>query len=245
MKKFISWRRVSTKKQGSTRLGLEAQKETIDYFVKAEEGILVADYEEVYTGTDLRGCVELQKAIKHCKEIGAILIIAKTDRFRNTIEALQVYDEMGEGNIYFCDLPHTDKFTLTLFFALSEREALLVSIRTKSALSVRKKQLEENGYFISKEGKICTRLGGGVMEQATKKAAIVRTKKARENACNKFLLNYIQNYEKHNGELKSETDIKVWERLVEELNNLGQTTPRGLEFNVLRLRAMVTKVKKL
>lgn len=38
----------------------------------------------------------------------------------------------------FCDLPSTDKFTLTLFFALAEREALLVSIRTKQALQALK-----------------------------------------------------------------------------------------------------------
>ena len=119
-RKFISWRRVSTKKQGKSGLGLEAQKDLINYFVNAENGILIEDYVEVYTGTDLSGCTELKKAMEHCKEIGATLIIAKTDRFRNTIEALQTYDDMN-GNIYFCDLPHTDKFTLTLFFALSEK----------------------------------------------------------------------------------------------------------------------------
>ena len=48
------------------------------------------------------------------KQEGAILIIAKSDRFRNTIEALQVYEEMGDGNVMFCDLPHTDKFTLDI-----------------------------------------------------------------------------------------------------------------------------------
>lgn len=139
-KKYISWRRVSTFKQSNSGLGLEAQKGIIHYFVERDGGELVADYAECYTGTELSGCVELRKAIDHAKKIGAILIIAKTDRFRNTIEALQVYEEMGEGNIMFCDLPHTDKFTLTLFFALAEREALIVSIRTKQALAVKKAQ---------------------------------------------------------------------------------------------------------
>jgi hypothetical protein len=74
----------------------------------------------------------------HCKRDGAVLIIAKSDRFRNTAEALKIYEEMGDGNIMFCDLPTTEKFTLTLFFALAEREALLVSIRTKQALAALK-----------------------------------------------------------------------------------------------------------
>lgn len=137
MKKFISWRRVSTKRQGISGLGLQAQSSIIDYFVKSEDGELIADYEEVYTGKDLQGCKELQKAKEHCKRLNATLIIAKTDRFRTVIEALQIFEEM-RGDIYFCDLPHTDKFTLTLFFALAEREAKLVSIRTKSALQAKR-----------------------------------------------------------------------------------------------------------
>jgi DNA invertase Pin-like site-specific DNA recombinase len=145
MKKFVSWRRVSTKRQGSSGLGLEAQKEIIRYFIEREGGEWVADFKECYTGTDLNGCTELKKAISLAKENDAVLIIAKTDRFRNTIEALQVYDDMGDGNIMFCDLPHTDKFTLTLFFALAEREALIVSIRTKQALAAKKARGEALG----------------------------------------------------------------------------------------------------
>lgn len=145
MAKFISWRRVSTHKQSKSGLGLEAQKEIIRYFVERENGELIADYAECYTGTDLSGCTELRRAIAHSKREGAILVIAKTDRFRNTIEALQVFEEMGDGNIMFCDLPHTDKFSLTLFFALAEREALIVSIRTRQALAVKKANGAELG----------------------------------------------------------------------------------------------------
>ena len=144
-KKFISWRRVSTKRQNQSGLGLEAQKGIIKYFIESEGGDWVADFEECYTGTDLEGCVELRKAIAKAKKENAVLIIAKTDRFRNTIEALQVYEEMGDGNIMFCDLPHTDKFTLTLFFALAEREALIVSIRTKQALAAKHERGEVTG----------------------------------------------------------------------------------------------------
>ena len=145
MKKYVSWRRVSTKRQGSSGLGLEAQKEIIRYFIERDGGEWIADYSECYTGTELSGCTELWKAIDYAKSNDAILIIAKTDRFRNTIEALQVYDKMGDGCIMFCDLPHTDKFTLTLFFALAEREALIVSIRTKQALAAKKERGEVTG----------------------------------------------------------------------------------------------------
>lgn len=144
-KKYVSWRRVSTQKQGNSGLGLEAQKEIIRFFIERAEGEWIADYEECYTGTELNECIELKRAIEHAKREGAVLIIAKSDRFRNTIEALRVYEEMGDGNIMFCDLPHTDKFTLTLFFALAEREALLVSIRTKQALAAKKARGDKLG----------------------------------------------------------------------------------------------------
>lgn len=139
-RKFISWRRVSTDQQNKSGLGLEAQKEIIRYFVEREGGEIVEDYAECYTGKELSGCKELRKAMEHAKKIGAVLVVAKTDRFRNCQEALQILTEMGEGNIEFCDLPHSDRFTLTLFWALAEREALIVSIRTKQALAVKKAQ---------------------------------------------------------------------------------------------------------
>jgi len=144
-KKFVSWRRVSTLKQSRSGLGLEAQREIIRYFVEREKGELIADFQECYTGTELSGCVELKKAMALAKKENAVLVIAKSDRFRNTIEALQVYEEMGDGNIMFCDLPQTDKFTLTLFFALAEREALIISIRTKQALAEKKRRGEKLG----------------------------------------------------------------------------------------------------
>ena len=144
-KKYISWRRVSTFKQNKSGLGLEAQKEIIRYFVERDGGELIADYSECYTGKELSGCIELRKAMAHAKKEGAILVIAKTDRFRNCQEALGILDEMGEGRIEFCDLPHSDRFTLTLFWALAEREALITSIRTRQALAAKKARGEKTG----------------------------------------------------------------------------------------------------
>ena len=138
LRKYISWRRVSTQKQGQSGLGLESQETLIRGMIPyLGGGEVVADYCEVYTGTDLRGCKELQKAIKHAKDIGGVLIIARTDRFRNTVEALQIYEEMGEGNIVFCDVPHPDKFSITMAFAFAEREALMRSITTKAAFAAK------------------------------------------------------------------------------------------------------------
>ena len=148
-KKYVSWRRVSTQKQGRSGLGLEAQKTIINYFVNEAQGELIADFHEVYTGKNLHGCVELQKAIEFAKKNNATLVVAKSDRFRNLAQALEVYSEMN-GNIYFCDVPMAEdkatyKFMLSLSWALGEREASIVSIRTRQSLQAKRDRGESVG----------------------------------------------------------------------------------------------------
>ena len=230
MKKYVAWYRVSTQKQGKSGLGLAAQKAMVEYFVKVEKGELIAEFSEVYTGKDLNGCVELQKAIDLCKRNGYTLAIAKTDRFRNTVEALQIYDAMN-GNIYFCDLPHTDKFALTLAFALAEREALTLSIRTKLALAEKKKQGSHLG-----SAKGCD------MTVAFSKSVEVRRNKARSNNNNRLFYGALSNYERVHGVITANTDLKDF---MGELNRLGAKTATGMEITYNRCRPMINKVKKI
>ena len=236
MKKFVSWRRVSTKKQEKSGLGLEAQKDIISHFVNTEKGELIADFCEAYTGKDLNGCIELKKAIEFSKANDAILIIAKSDRFRNTIEALQIYNEMGEGKIYFCDLPHTDKFTLTIFFALAEREAMLISIRTKAALAVQKRKIEQEGGFYSKSGNWCTSLGGTTSGQA--KGGKANGEKRRKEAMNDEKNNMIA------AMLEGCNTPQDIDKVVERLNARGILTKTGLPFTRNRLTALRTKINR-
>ena len=148
-RKFVSWRRCSTQKQGKSGLGLEAQLSIINYFVNEAQGELIADYHEVYTGKNLHGCVELQKAMECAKKHNATLVVAKTDRFRNLEQALEVYRLM-DGSIYFCDVPMAEdaatyKFMLSLSWSLAEREAAITSLRTKQALQAKRDRGEVIG----------------------------------------------------------------------------------------------------
>lgn len=236
MKKFVSWRRVSTKRQGKSGLGLEAQKNIIDYFVKAEKGELIADYAEVYTGTELSGCTELRKAIERCKKEGATLIIAKTDRLRNTLEALQILEEVGEENIFFCDLPHTDKFTLTLFFSIAEREALLISLRTKSALDAKRARGEKMG------GACRVTDCEPILREARTRSAESRRETARNNPSNKAFREFMEDWQEIHGRITDATD---WQAIADKLNARGKTTSSGLPFDKNRARAMYAKITKL
>ncbi len=44
------------------------------------------------------------------------------------------------GRLQSCDIPNLDKFTLTLFMAIADRERELIGIRTKAALTEKRKR---------------------------------------------------------------------------------------------------------
>lgn len=134
---YVLWRRVSTKQQGESELGLEAQTAIALHFMEAEP---VKIFTDVYSGRKLRECRGLRNAIKYCKENGYLLVVAKSDRFRNTIDGLTILDEVGERNLYFCDLATADRSVLTMMFAMWERQAIMISINTKLALAELKKR---------------------------------------------------------------------------------------------------------
>lgn len=242
MNNFVSWRRVSTQKQGRSGLGLEAQKEIIDYFVEKDKGKLLADYVEVYTGTELSKCTELKKAIQFAKEHDAKLIIAKTDRFRNTLEALQIYEEIGDGKIIFCDLPSTDKFTLTLFFALAEREALITSIRTKAALAAKKARGEQTGGTNELWGKKTGANRTDTISTIQQSSSTKRKENARNNVHNAQFWTFIQKWTSCKGE---PNNAQIWAQIASELNDYNFKTATGMEYNAVRAAAMYRKLKKI
>lgn len=153
---YVLWKRVSTEGQGESGLGLEAQEAIARMFMQKDP---VAIFTDVYSGTKLKQCKGLSDAIALCKKEDYLLVVPKCDRFRNVQEALEILDDIGDGNLMICDLPTTDRFVLTVMFAMYERQAMIGRLNTKLALAERKKQIERDGGFVSKAGNFCTRLG--------------------------------------------------------------------------------------
>jgi DNA invertase Pin-like site-specific DNA recombinase len=173
-------------------------------------------------------------------------MIAKTNRFRNCAEALQIWEEL-KGNIYFCDSPNSDKFTLTIMFAAAEREALWISIQSKQGIESVKDDIRLNGQHTTQRGKnkgrVITKLGSDTwtveqLERAGRVAGEQRTAKAKNNAHNIFFYKFITNYEKNNGRIEGKEKI---ERVVKELNYLDAKTSTGMEFTVPRYHSMRKK----
>lgn len=133
MTKYISYRRVSTKRQGKSGLGLESQDDIIRHYYPDIE----KDFVEVESGKSVKNRKVLKEAIEYCHKTGAVMVVAKVDRLaRNAKEGLEIYEELGE-KIIFCDLPKEGevKLMLTMYFAFAELEVKLISVRIKGALA--------------------------------------------------------------------------------------------------------------
>lgn len=153
---YVLWRRVSTKKQGMSELGLDAQLTIAKMFMGKEPQEVFTD---VFSGTKLKQCKGLWDAIDMCKKENFVLVIAKSDRCRNVQEALDIVDAVGERNLIFCDIPSTDRFILTVMWAMWERQAIMGRINTKLAMQELKRKIEQEGGFMSKSGNFCDHLG--------------------------------------------------------------------------------------
>jgi DNA invertase Pin-like site-specific DNA recombinase len=157
--KFISYLRVSTKKQG---LGLEAQRQAVDNYLNGGNWKLAAEYSEKETGkrTDRP---ELAKALKHAKLIGATVIVAKLDRLARNARFLLGLIE-AKVPVVFCDLPQipvgpVGEFIIGQMALVAQLEAGLISQRTKSALAEVNRHIEQTGQHTTKAGNVIGRLG--------------------------------------------------------------------------------------
>lgn len=139
MKKYIAYYRVSKKEQGISGLGLSAQRSSVQKYVSSQEGIILGEYTEIETGTNKRERVEIHKAIEMAKNENAILVIAKLDRLARNVNFVSSLMVAGI-DFLAVDMPSANNFTIHIFSALAEQEAMLVSIRTKQALAELKKK---------------------------------------------------------------------------------------------------------
>ena len=143
VRKFVSYCRVSTAKQGKSRLGLEAQRAAINEFLNGGQWKLVAEYVEIETGkNDERP--ELKKALHRAKVTGATLVIAKLDRLSRNLRFIA---EMQESKIKFvcADMPDANELTIHIFASLAQHERKVISERTRRALQAAKARGQQLG----------------------------------------------------------------------------------------------------
>jgi DNA invertase Pin-like site-specific DNA recombinase len=216
MQSFVAYYRVSTKRQGQSGLGLEAQQAAVEQHIKSAGGNLVASFKEVESGRkDNRP--ELKEALAEAKIENAIVIIAKLDRLgRRASYILRLIDESGV-NFHICDMPNADKLCITVLAAVAEREAENISKRTKAALAA----LKARGV----------KLGGPNIREAQKISLRVQKKlnKTRQDSTRLFIIREIV----RKGRLTSHAGI------AECLNARGIPTARGGQWHTTTVRRLI------
>lgn len=135
--KYVAYYRVSTKQQGKSGLGLEAQKTLVNQFLKAGDEI-VTEFIEVDSGGN-SSRVQISKAIEYCKSNDATLLIAKLDRLARNVSFIF---NLRDSNVKFvcCDIPDANTLNIGIFATMAQYEKELISARTKAALAAKKAQ---------------------------------------------------------------------------------------------------------
>ncbi len=171
-RKLIAYYRVSTAKQGASGLGLEAQTASVLAYASANDGTIIAAYQEVESG---KRCDRpaLAKALAHAKRARATCVFAKLDRLARNARFLLGIVESG-ADVVFCDLPNippgpTGKFILTNMAGAAELEAGLASVRTRDSL----KAAKARGVLLGSHRPGAHRLTGGANAEAARRAGDV------------------------------------------------------------------------
>lgn len=143
--KFVSYLRVSTKKQGDSGLGLEAQRETVANYLNGGSWQLVAELVEVESGGK-NDRPKLVEALSLCRNHGATLVVAKLDRLARDAHFLLGLQNAGVDFVAV-DMPSANRLTVGIMALVAEEERNLASTRTKAALAAAKARGVQLGAF--------------------------------------------------------------------------------------------------
>jgi DNA invertase Pin-like site-specific DNA recombinase len=134
-KPYVCYYRVSTRQQGQSGLGMEAQQAAVRTFV-SDPSRIVAEYVEVESGKRNQR-PHLQAAIEAARQQGATLLIAKLDRLsRNAGFIFALRD--SRVDFVCCDMPDANTLTVGLFAVIAQHERETISKRSKDALTAKK-----------------------------------------------------------------------------------------------------------
>jgi len=146
---LIAYLRVSTREQGASGLGLDAQRDKVSQLAEARGATVVAEFVEIESGRKNHRPV-LAQALAEARKRKAAIAVAKLDRLARDAEFVLRLSREAEANglagFLFADLPDIDATTsagrmvLTVMASVAEFEARRISERTKEALAAAKAQ---------------------------------------------------------------------------------------------------------
>lgn len=218
-KQYITYYRVSTKAQGKSGLGIDAQKDAVQRFMKSRRAKEIDTFTEVESGRNGNRPI-LKQAIQRCKETGADLLIAKLDRLaRNAKFLFTLKEELEDAGVGFtvADLPDANNLTLGIMAVLAEYESQLKSERLKAAFKEAKKQGRKLG---SPEN---------LTKEAMEKAWRTTKENARNDVDTRKAFHFIQPRREQG---------QSFDKIAFELNKEGYRTRKGKKFFGAQVRKL-------
>lgn len=172
--KYVLYFRVSSRKQGKSGLGLEAQQSAAAVFITSDAKWKknLGEFVEVESGKR-NSRPKLAEALAVCRIYTATLIIVKLDRLARNVAFIANLMESG-AEFVAVDMPTANKFTIHIMASVAEQEGDMIADRTKKALATAKAR----GTLLGRrDGAIAAYSSSGV-----KASAEVRSAKAAAKA---------------------------------------------------------------
>lgn len=216
--KFVAYYRVSTARQGRSGLGMAAQRESVDAYLRCTPGEVIAQFEEVETGKGVKPLekrVELNEAIELCKKHDATLLIAKLDRLARNVHFISGLMEEGV-NFVATDMPNADRMMIHMIASVAEWEGKQISARTKAALAAAKER--------------------GVVLGAAGRANLKSNIDERQTAADSFAENLRPFIEGLKNQQMSQR------KMVEALNGVKTPAPKGGEWRLSQLQRVIRRL---
>ena len=225
MRQYVVYTRVSTKEQGRSGLGLEAQERDINLYLEKFSPLpenpeeprweIVDSFCDVQPGSeDDRPALEAALAL--VRKTGAELLVAKLDRLSRDVAFIATLLKDRKVKLRVAQMPDADRFQLHIYAALAQQEREFISARTKAALQVAK----ERGV----------KLGG--LRDATMKRNAVLKDKAQKGA---------EKVYKIIGPMRDAN--KTLAHIAEALNDMKVPTARGSLWSPVQVKRVLDRAQ--
>jgi DNA invertase Pin-like site-specific DNA recombinase len=227
--KVVAYIRVSTKGQGDSGLGLEAQREYIQRAAQQNDWELIGEFIDVASGKlAIEDRLEGAKALALCKEQDAQLVVAKLDRLSRDVH--HIAGLMKTTKFKVATMPQAQTFELHLYAALAQQEREFISGRTREALAAL--QSRANAGDAVAVQKVKNR------SEALAKGRAVADITAANNIRMDKVATYQATIEPH---LKSclHDKVNTLQSVADCLNAKGLRTARGSEFTPTAVRRLM------